>query len=507
MFIMPNREAHTPQGERYTVHHENGRRIVRQTQTDAGGRVYVVEHDLPDAVQHHYVPSELNEPILLYRGSLAFEGSDSSDPPYDGDIRFVWTPAPGIQCRGERDLHVTDFNHVLQFDQPNAVWVERPTVVLPSEVPIPTQPDSEKGDWSKQPGTASVDERLGAQDVGTAVELDRLTFLIPNGWDSMDGQAICDPQDLMRFWHGRFKASAAGWELVVDSRPETHSHEFRRELRSRGGHYITHIAQLDRTDGAPFEGTSALEILEAIRLALSLAVGRTVNCVLPVGWRGTEAVWTRWSAPPIDSFRSVQSWLDVTIASEQLSHLFERMIAFGEDAYRRDVIRYAVSYYVTANFDVDVELATAVPVSGLQLLSFYRFVELQGTLSAKEWNALDTGSQVRRLLDECRIDTAVPAGFNELQAVVSRLPAGFRGNRDALGAIIYLRNKITHPTKKRPGEWSLYEWAEASMVARHYLALAVLNTIGYEGKEHSPTGTSRRLGQVTDVPWASTRAP
>lgn len=498
-----NDDEHNAPTTPYTVHFDGDRRIVRQQTSGNDGESVVFQHDFPDAIQHHYRPGGIDEPILLYKGPFSFAEVEPAEPAFIGDIGFQWKPTPRIHARGGRQLDTSSLFKAFTFDSSDAVWRDAPIVTLPPSATIHEQPTEASGDWKMQIGSSCVNERLSLQDFGDPTGLERLTFLVPNGWSAHDGFSICDPNDLMSFWHGRLKATSAGWNVSIDSRRDTHSHDFARQLAASGGHYVTHVGELCRSDGRVFDATDALNVLEAMRIALTLAVGRTVNCILPVGWRAGRAVWTRWASPPVDPYRSVSSWLDETVASKQVSELLEHAIGFCANPARYKVFRYAVSYYVTANFDLDVELAVAVPVSGMQLLAYHRLVEEGAKLTQRQWKALTTEQQVRLLLDECAIDTAIPTHFNELHKIAAGLPAGFQGTPDALGVIVYLRNKITHPTKQKPDVWDIYGWAEACMVARHLLALAILNTVDYQGLEHSPLSASRWMGQTAPVPWAT----
>lgn len=450
------------------------------------------------------MPGDIDEPILLYKGPFSLVGVEPSEPPFVGDIRFLWKPTPRIQVRGERELGTADLLNTFMAEPSNDLWVEYPTVVLPSSTVIPGQPAEPSGGASGKVGTTYVNQALGSQEFGDSTDLDRLTFLVPNGWLALDGHGICDGENLMRLWHGRTSLVAGDWTITLDARPELQISDFQRELTNIGGHYISHIGEIRRSDQSRFTASEALQGLEIVRLAFSIALGRNSNCILPVGWQDDIAIWTQWCARPIDPYRQVSSWLDESIANKQVSQLLASMMNYCADPYRREVVRYATSYYVTANFDLDVELAVAVPVSGMQLLAYYRFVEDRETLTSKEFDALKgkTEEQIRRLLDDCQIDTTIPPHFTQLSSFAAALPSGFTGRRDGLGVVVYLRNRITHPTKQKPGKWGIYGWAEASMLARHYLALTILNTVGYQGEERSPLTGSSRIGQVTPVPWA-----
>lgn len=173
------------------------------------------------------------------------------------------------------------------------------------------------------------------------------------------------------------------------------------------------------------------------------------------------------------------------------------------DEDRTRVLRYAQSYYVTANYDVDAELSAAIPISGLQLLAFNRFVEERKIFTKSQWDKLNTEAEIRTLLTDCDVDTSIPAHFENLENVKNSLSksADPTATLDALTCIIKMRNSIIHPTRRHPSKWSVYEWVEAGMMSRHFLQMAILHTLGYRHKIRTMTSASRWLGEVQDTPW------
>lgn len=151
-----------------------------------------------------------------------------------------------------------------------------------------------------------------------------------------------------------------------------------------------------------------------------------------------------------------------------------------------------------------------MPLSALQLLAYYRFVEQRVAYSQTKWGDLNTEKQVRLLLGEIRVDLAIYPHFQHLVAVQSRLgTATTQPGRpapqppDGLGVVVKMRNVVMHPTKKGPDTFDVYEWAEAGMHVRYWLCLALLNSISYTGQvstilDEKPPWT----GQVRAAPWA-----
>ncbi|MGV9979491.1 hypothetical protein ACWDUH_17610 [Micromonospora wenchangensis] len=347
------------------------------------------------------------------------------------------------------------------------------------------------------------EDNIGLQEIGVG-PVDRIGFLIPNGWDAHDGSMVSSPDNLTYYWNGRVQVRAGDWLVTIDRTKQSSRRDFWKGLKDAGGRAVTHIGELRRVNGAEFEPEDATAVMESIRILLNIAAGRRINPVLPVGWRQGKIVWTRWTAPPVDSMMNATSWLDSSIASKQVGELLERGLNYSATSDHQNALRYAASYYVSANADVDVEPAIGLAISGLQLLAHQRLVNEKRkytSSNAFERAAGNTEGEIREFLDDCQIDTSIPSHLSELQTAAATMPPGQGPERDALGAVIYLRNKMVHPTKTLD-KWNVYVWAEASLVACHFLRLGILNTLGYTGQHKSALSLNRWTGAVDPVPWA-----
>ena len=479
---------------------EQGRRVVRRSVTRGDGTALVVEHDFPDAVRHHYSPAGTDEDVLLYQGEFALPGDGRV---FDGDIRYRWYPSPHVEVRGERATTPADLDALsglLSGANQQGRWVMPETVSV--SLPGGTLPSQPRRFFVPRglPERSFHQERI-EQQLGDPAALEQVTFLVPNGWTGHDGTGICDPDDPGLAWRGHTKAAGDGWTVMFDRYAAMDTPAW-NELRNSGGHRFTHAARLARADGSAFTGDEAFDALDRVRMGLNLALGRRVTCALPVGWRDGRPVWCRWRSARVDGYRDVSQWLDDTTSYQQVSEVVSRVLDFTATPVDKESLRYAVSYYVAANVDVDVELSASVPVSGLQLLAFLRFVTQRRTYSRTQWKQKDTEEELRLLVEEIGIETPVPAHFSYLASARDRLASSGAPARDALGVIMKMRNVVTHPTRDQPGIFSPYEWAEAGMLARYWLCLSLLNTVGYRGQiaeimQPQPHWT----GWMRQVPW------
>lgn len=490
-------EAHRGRARPAVTIAEDGTRRVSWSMVGPDGVTYTFEHDHPDALRHHYAPLGIDEDMPLYRGTFRL---DDDDRPFEGDVRFRWLPTPRVEARGSRETTSEDLHGFLAAE-PRTLWVGAATVhVSLHEGRLPVQPPP--GEAPPPQRGFSICDRI-EQELGSPDELHRVTFVLPNGWQAHDGLGICDPSDFSRLWQGRIETGGDGWRVRIDRVADMDRDQW-RALGDTGGSRFTHVGCLARVDGRPFTGQQAFDTLDRVRVALNLALGRRTTCALPVGWRGDDPVWTRWRSAPVDPYAIQSHWLDETIAAHQVGEIVGRVVEFASDPTAFSVVRQAVAYYMAANVDVDVELSVGIPVSGLQLLAYYRFVTQRHLYSKGKWDDLAAEAQLRLLLMDVQADLAVHPHFPHLTAVRDRL-ALTGPHRDALGVVMKMRNIVTHPTRDKPADFSVYEWAEAGMHARYWLCLAILHTVDYQGQIADVLRrTPRWTGQVRSVPWVAT---
>lgn len=462
-------------------------------------------HGFPCAIQHHYQPAGRDEDVPLYTGNISFIGEEGR--PYAGDVRFTWRRTPRILMRGTRPVEVDEIYQYFTASEGGSIWADLKGVAI--EMPgqlIPDQPSEASAGPAASPTETflRVDERLD-QQLGDGVNLEQVTFLIPNGWEpSREESRICDPMDSDFTWFGRTQAQGGGWTVVFDRIRAVDSKAY-EELKASGGRRFTHVGSISRTDGGVFDGQSAINALERIRLGLCLSLGRRSSCVLPVGYRQKKPVWSFWHATPIDEFSDTSHFLDATICARQISEIVSCVLDFTGETVHLETLTHALSYYVAANVDVDVHLQASLPISGLQLLAFFEFVT-SGPYSHKQWNAMApedrrTEWELRQLLVKMNVSTPIPLHFQSLMAIQKRL-AKAGTICDALGVVIKMRNVATHPTKEQPGNYSLTEWAEAGMLARYWLGLALLHSVAYQGDIAAILQSRpRRSGQLRPAPW------
>ncbi|MFH8435151.1 hypothetical protein ACH4A3_07965 [Streptomyces sp. NPDC018007] len=491
-----------------TVSYEpDGTRVVSRSLTDSDGKTLVFTHSFPDATQHHYREVAGDE-FPLHTGKIAFP--DNLDRPYEGKVFFTWRPTPQVRMEGTRNSSPKDIADLFSdASSTTGMWRTAPSLILGTEISsIPDQPSVKSAEADPSTlGDLRIEERVHVQ-LGDGDSLDEMTFLLPNGWRADDASFICDPENLaLTPRNGRTTAEGDGWTVVFDLLPSINLKEWRR-IKDLGGYSFTHCGRLTRTDGSPFTSEEGCATLDRIGLGLRLALGRRTSCLLPVGFAGGSAVWALWSATAVDPMSNASDWLDSSTAAKQVGELISQVLSFTTTTSSLQSFKNALAYYIAAAVDVDVHLQASLPISGLQLLTFYSFVTA-GSLTSKDWANLApkervTEWEIRKLLDKINVDLTIPAHFLNLAKIGHQMAAA-GAKRDALGVVIKMRNVATHPTKQQAGDYTNQQWAEAGMLSRYWLCLALLHMVGYKGEIAAVMQSRpRHHGELRETPWCST---
>ncbi|GGQ35878.1 hypothetical protein GCM10010250_01130 [Streptomyces althioticus] len=478
----------------------DGTRVVTRVLKDSEGKTYVITHRHPDAITHHYHPGVESQDVPLYSGQLAF--SDRTDRPYSGNVFFTWQPTPRIRMRGARNSTLKDLEELFGgHDSSDGIWRNRASLTLPlSDGRIPQPPDS--SDEVELSGDMHVEKDVHVE-LGDGTRLEEVRFLVPNGWTANDASMVCDPEAPEYSWRGRTTATGDGWTVHFDLLQGVNW----KELKGIGGYSFTHAGRILRTDGGTFTSREAISVLTRIGYGVSLALGRRTPCLLPVGYLRGVPSWTLWATSPVDPLRSSSDWLESTCAARQVGAVVSCVLDFTGNESNLRSFKNALAYYIAANVDVDIHLRAALPISGLQLLTYYAFVTI-GPYTPGRWkNAIPktkgTEWEVRQLLDEMGITLAVPRHFKQLSAVRRRLARNDKSGVDVLGAVIKMRNVATHPTKQQYDDYTVYQWAEAGMLANYWLCLALLYTVGYRGDIAAVLQPRpRNPGELRGTPWS-----
>jgi hypothetical protein len=307
-----------------------------------------------------------------------------------------------------------------------------------------------------------------------------VNFHVPN-MPRMYGEWLSDSG---KSWRGRSTLDAGDWLVTIDSRSD-HG-DVVKDLRRVGGYAATHTGKFVRKDGKPFSIQEAIDQIWMLRIFLGFSFGRNIAPVLPVGLDANEApVWCDWGVNAIDAWTGSQQVADPSGAAD-FSDLFEKFADAWRDPYRKEVLYRATQYFVKANDGKPVEVAMSISQAGLELMAW-----------SNSFTSGNASSRITELLGLCAYASDVPPTLSHLHG------CALSENPSATGPqmITRMRNKIIHPARGARS-YSFDEWIDAWTLAQEYLALAILQYVGYRGSYRSFLSAEKSVGAVTPVPWA-----
>lgn len=471
----------------------------------------------PLALQHLYpIPKLGADSIPLYRGPFTVDGHT-----YRGVASFSLDPQAEVEFGGRRPFTSEEKAAGWRVGAEPRAWISRETVSLPDPAAVPEPPKTDRVDLTTRfPEQKSKIVRGPLPvELGRDQPVERVTFFVLNGWrPAMDAFMVkCDTHQ----YRGGLRFHAGEWEFTFTMRPDASPDDVLKRIRRKAERTVTYVGMIRRKDRRAFLPSLSTEVLQCLEVALAFALGRTTACVLPVGWVGADAVWTRWHAGRWVDAVGVRShtWWDDLHSGSQFRELLERLLAIRGDNLRWDVFEHALGYYLTAQ-DTTPQMQCNLAVPALTFMSEATLVAAHPPgdpkrMSKGKWDDLGTQGQIRELLDVLSADMSVPAHFVDLdQARVAQdasAAAAHAANpgsgppqpADALTLLVKMRHDVAHPKRTRVQQYDLKQWVEAADCGVGWLLLALLHWIGYEGRYMPPTALYGHSGSSVTVPWTN----
>ncbi len=296
-----------------------------------------------------------------------------------------------------------------------------------------------------------------------------------------------------RLFAGRMEFNVGDFEVVIDKRFDF-TKELDEKLKDRDGHIITHSGRIKRKDNKTFRTNIMNQILDNIALSFSFMCGRYVDICSAYGYRDGECIYRLWRETLISSYKFVPNWKD-TISNY---HNIEKYLTLINDKllddYYNQAIRQAVDWYLQSFDGLTLENNLISIQICIETLSYIVLVEQEKIFTDDEFDENIVTKNIRALLDECNI----PYGKEELFLFDDYIQDRFD---DGIDLLIYYRNKIVHPSRKRNrARLTVEDIWNIIQIGTRYVELIILYIIGYKG-EYSNRLLDRAYGEVQLVPW------
>jgi hypothetical protein len=304
------------------------------------------------------------------------------------------------------------------------------------------------------------------------------------------------------WWLGRWEAEVGGWRLTLDVRPD-HDRVW-KDLHKAHVYVMTHVMEIRRADGAAFTAAEAQPLLTALHVGVSFALGRWAAPMLPVGQDSTgKVVWEDWRPGHCDPARQTSPgwWHEQQHAS--LTDFLGRAITAFAEPDRLPALRLQMMLAIAATNDRGfVEQRIMMGAAGLEHIMWQTLV-LKGGMSKRQYKKKDAHEKLRCVLTDAQIPTDIDAG---LLPVMARFAAEEKARQgkvlDGPDVVTQIRNRLVHPKDTQEEVYRLERLvAEVWLLTRHYLALLILHSLGYQGSYRDLRKTRAWPSEVSNVPW------
>ena len=331
---------------------------------------------------------------------------------------------------------------------------------------------------------------LGVGDEST--QMSRLVFHLFNFVDLIGTRRTMEQSGTAMHAIEHIDLVSDEWKIELKSLISTR--ENIKILKEAGGYQLTHIGDIQKTDGASFSGKDAYACLKAVRFFLSFAKGGWCEPLCAVGFDGVgNRVWECWSSPR-DPWHEPISWFDHHNSS-QLAALFPCFIKKWANDDWAEALQEVIWWYSSANFSSrGIDAGIILTQAAIERLSYEYAVKEKRLLTVNGFKDLWASDKFRLLFSSIGLSLDIP---NETPK--SRQFAGQMNWLDAPHSLTEIRNSLVHPEHKHRRQFgNVYH--EAWNLGLWYLEMSVLAVCDYCGTYGSRL-KRRFIGQIEDVPW------
>jgi len=236
--------------------------------------------------------------------------------------------------------------------------------------------------------------------------------------------------------------------------------------------------------------------------------------MLPVGQDADGNVaWENWAVSHCDPAQSPSPGWWYEQDHESLADLLRRVIRASSDpdALFRLRLQMVLAIIATSSQGF-VEQRIMSGAAGLEHIMWQTLV-LGGRMTKEQFDgrteyqgrALAGHNRLRMVLTEAQIPIDIDPSLLPVTAGhVAQVKQSQGLDLDGADMATWTRNRLVHPEGTQEQIYRLNGLvAEVSLLTRHYLALLILNSLGYQGSYRDPQRRQGWAGDVAKVPWGT----
>lgn len=307
-------------------------------------------------------------------------------------------------------------------------------------------------------------------------------------WISYDGPAS----------NGRVRLETEDWQITIDQ--VVNMSELEKQLKLTRGYAVTHFVEFVPKDKDGVTADEAAQLLDGFSYFLSFVVGRWCSVLLAEGTSvsGT-CVYKELSVRRVDSYQTTQSWHDHRDGAS-LQELWAGFWSKWKDDYTQKLLRSVVYTYIVASTVAGQDAGIVLGLTGIELLSWSLFIEIEHVISSGGFDDLPTADKVRLLTARLRLDSAFVGRTDSLAKWANKFVSKCE-NR--FWAAVEVRNRLVHPRKRDQLEnfadaiWDSYQ------LLMQTLEYGILYLCGYSGPVTDRLSATW-VGETIAAPWGKT---
>ena len=427
-----------------------------------------------EAISSKYLTYGIDEDINIYRGKFCVY----LDKKYKCFGNIIYKMSPPISINVEAKILFTeDIDDIIDIDYDDAI------LELHGYKPVSMTINSKTSNFIE--GYINENTIKSKNNYVDYVDFDIINL------DKIPGKLINHKEKL---YAGRIEFEVNEFKVIIDKRYD-YTKDLKEELKYKSGMIITHTGRIIKKDNTYFKTTNINELLEKIESALSFMCGRYIEICCATGYIEDKNVYRLWRNGIVTTFKFVPTWSDTISNYHNFEKYMSLMVNKLDDEYYGLAIKHVIDWYIDSLNNMSLENNIISIQIALETLSYLVLVEQYKILTDEEFDKNTTSKNIKLLLDECEIRY----GKNELDFFDRFIINKFN---DGVDLVIYFRNSIVHPSRKRHSlKLDIEDMWNIIQIGTRYVELIILSIIGYKG-EYSNRLNDRWFGEVEVVPWS-----
>lgn len=453
---------------------------------------------IPDSISPGITLDEPNEELILHEGSYQITSLTVANPitiTLEGSIIFQWLPFIATRFSGTSS----------KVKSLNILAINESRVELSLSGIIIGVFWISGGSFGHTSGSMEGYSISQCIIGDKSVRVNKIKFAIPN-LRSFHGEYVnFNTGDRAIKYKGRLTFSNQTHDITIDKMYDFDNRE--KLLRKTGGYLPLYWGELiPKSNSINLDESTG--VFDCFDQFISFLNGRRVSAIFIQGICDEEVIWTNYNNANVALYQNVSSWPpDFSIEG------LKEMWSIFQELYKREgdehFLKAIINWYVEANektslqsLPFPIENAIVMAQNALELLYNYWLIEYKRIIIGKETESMSAANKIRLILSQSKIKSDfVPSEFRG----ISKLITDNSDLKDAVDAIVYIRNSIVHSQlskRQKLNTIDLETKMEALTFSVWIIEVSLLNILKHNGQYSNRVKIAKWKGEdLSSLPW------